>query len=314
LVDTLLGRGHRVVAVDNLSTGNLANLAGALRNPCFRFIESTVDNAGLMNHLIPSVDVVFHLAATVGVTNVLRDTLRTAAGIRGTQTVLEAAARNRTVVVLTSSSEVYGKSARVPYRENADLILGSTSVARWSYAAAKIMDEVLALGYWRQHRVPVAIARLFNVIGPRQAGESGMVVPRFFRQAMESRPLTVYGDGRQTRSFTFVSDIVAWLIALAALPGAAGEIFNLGNPHEISIQELACKVIAIAGSGSTIEHLPYESVFPDGYEDCPRRVPVIRKVVYATGYAPRVGVDQALMRIYHDMSRGETPQYLQTAV
>src|SRR5579885_1423124 len=239
LAERLLALGQRVSVLDNLSTGSIANIASLRGHPDFEFVMDEVSNERVLAELVDAADVVFHLAATVGVQKIIDSPVETIVNnVHGTETVLKAVAKKRRKIVVASTSEVYGKSTALPFQEDGDLVLGPTSKSRWSYACSKAIDEFMAIAYWKEKKTPAVVARLFNTIGPRQSGQYGMVVPRFISQALAGAPITVYGDGRQTRSFTFVEDVVSWLILLAQDNRAAGEIFNLGNPNEVSITGL----------------------------------------------------------------------------
>jgi UDP-glucose 4-epimerase len=252
----------------------------------------------VLAEMVDASDVVVHLAASVGVFNIIESPVATIENnIGGTEVVLKAAAKKRKKVLVASTSEVYGKSTAAAFREDGDLAFGPSSKSRWSYAASKLVDEFLALAYWRMHKVPTVIMRFFNTIGPRQIGRYGMVVPRFMSQALSGRPLTVYGSGNQSRCFTYIGDVVEWVLRLASTDKAVGEVFNLGNPEEISILELARNVIAVAGSSSTIEFVPYEHAYEQGFEDMERRVPDISKIVACTGYSPRFRLCHQLQTI-----------------
>lgn len=306
LAEQLLAGGHTVTALDDLSSGSRLNIAHLLGETHFHFVESSVLECAGLGEMVASADAVFHLAATVGVFNIIKSPVETIGNnIDGTQAVLRAATVNRTKVLLTSTSEVYGKSERAPFAEEDDLVLGPTTKGRWSYAASKIIDEFLALAFWREFGVPTVITRLFNTIGPRQTGEYGMVVPRFVKQALQGEPLRVFGDGRQSRSFTDVIDVVEWLTRLISAEAAIGHVTNLGNTIEISIGELAQRVIAVTGSRSEIEYVPYSQAYEQGFEDIARRVPDISKVVALTGYRPRIGLDETLQRIYQSQLAGQ---------
>jgi UDP-glucose 4-epimerase len=255
-------------------------------------------NEPVLAELIDDCDVVFHLAAAVGVRLIVDEPVRTIeTNVHGTELVLKHACKKRKLVLLTSTSEVYGKNDAVPFEEESDLVLGPTSKHRWAYACSKALDEFLALAYWKEKRLPVIVTRLFNTIGPRQTARYGMVVPTFIAQARRGEPITVFGDGRQSRSFTYVDDVVGALIALARAPRAIGEVFNIGNHEEITIFDLACRVKAATASSSSIVMLPYEQVFDSGFEDMPRRVPSLRKIHDVIGYVPRIGLDEMIRRI-----------------
>lgn len=298
LADELLKRGDRVLALDDLSSGSVKNIVHLRANPRFEFVPQSVDVRNVIAELVDEADVVFHLAATVGVLNIIESPVNTIANnIGGTETILKAAAKKKKKVIIASTSEVYGKSTAVPFREDSDLVFGPTSKSRWSYASSKVVDEFLALAYWREFKLPTVVVRLFNTIGPRQVGRYGMVVPRFVGQALRGIDLTVYGTGRQSRCFTYVSDVIEWLLLLAASDKAIGEVINLGNPEEVTIAELARKVIAITGADVGIDYVPYEEAYEKGFEDMVRRVPDITKVQTLTGYSPRVTLDEALCHI-----------------
>jgi nucleoside-diphosphate-sugar epimerase len=277
LTEVLVSRGDDVAVLDNLSTGHAHNLADVQDH--VRMVQGSVLDPLLVDELVEEADVVFHLAAAVGVKLVVERPLRSfLTNIRGSEIVLEAAHRHRKKVLLASTSEVYGKNNRVPFREEDDLILGSSGISRWGYAISKTADEILGFAYHRERDLPLVIVRLFNTVGPRQTGAYGMVLPRFVSQALAGEPLTVYGDGKQSRCLCHVSDVVDALLRLIDEPRAEGEAFNVGSTEEISILDLAQRVIEEAGSSSTVELVPYESVFPKGFEDMRRRVPDISKI------------------------------------
>ncbi|HYM12542.1 MAG TPA: GDP-mannose 4,6-dehydratase, partial [Bryobacterales bacterium] len=297
LAERLLALGQRVAVLDNLSTGSVSNVTHLRSNPGFQFVMDEVSNERVLAELVDEADVVFHLAATVGVQKIIDSPVETIVNnVHGTETVLNAVAKKRRKIIVASTSEVYGKSAALPFREDGDLVLGPTSKARWSYACSKAIDEFMAIAYWREKQTPAVVARLFNTIGPRQSGQYGMVVPRFIAQALDGKDITVYGDGRQTRSFTYVEDVVAWLILLAQDDRAVGEIFNLGNPNEVTITALGERIIRLTGSSSRIRYVPYDEAYESGFEDMGRREPDISKVVSLTGLQPRVDLDEALRR------------------
>jgi UDP-glucose 4-epimerase len=298
LAEALLERDHHVLALDDLSSGSIHNIAHLRSNPRFELVPQHIDGQTGLADLVDMADVIFHLAATVGVLNIIESPVATIANnIGGTEAVLRAAARKKRKVIITSTSEVYGKSTAIPFREGGDLVFGPTTKSRWSYASSKVIDEFMALAFWRELQVPTVVVRLFNTIGPRQVGHYGMVVPRFIAQALSGQNLTVYGSGMQSRCFTYVSDVVEWLLRLASNDKAIGEIFNLGNPYEVTILDLARTIIAVTGADVDIEYIPYEKAYEEGFEDMERRVPDISKVKSLTGYAPRVALDQALCRI-----------------
>jgi UDP-glucose 4-epimerase len=295
LTEAALAAGHRVLVLDNLSSGSVQNLAGVRTHRNLEFIPESVNERHLLAELVDRADVIFHLAATVGVFNIIDSPVTTILNnIGGTEAVLKMAAKKKKKVLVASTSEVYGKSTAIPFREDADLISGPTSKSRWSYASSKVVDEFLALAFWKEYRVPTVVARLFNCIGPRQVGRYGMVVPRFIGQALRRENLTVYGTGQQSRCFTYVSDVVQWLMLLMESDSAVGEVVNLGNPAEITIHDLARKVIELTGADNGIDYIPYDQAYEAGFEDMQRRVPDISKVVSLTGYAPAVSLDDAL--------------------
>jgi UDP-glucose 4-epimerase len=295
LAETLLQQDDRVLVLDDLSSGSVKNIASLRSNPKFEFVPESINSLRTLAELVDLADVIFHLAATVGVFNIIESPVRTIVNNIGcTEAVLQAASKKKKKVIIVSTSEVYGKSATIPFHEEGDLVFGPSSKSRWSYAATKVVDEFLALAYWREFKVPTVVVRLFNTIGPRQTGHYGMVVPRFMLQALRGQKLTVYGSGRQSRCFTYVSDVVEWLLLLGANEKSVGNIFNLGNNQEVSIEDLARRIIAVAGTGASIEYIPYEKAYEEGFEDMERRVPDITRIKALTGYSPRVNLDQAL--------------------
>lgn len=298
LAERLLEEGHEVLVVDNLSTGRLANIRHLESNPRFRFVLGTILDERLMKELVEQCDEVYHLAAAVGVEYIINNPLQSlTTNIRGTEIVLEMANLGKQKIIIASTSEIYGKNGNKAFKEDDDRILGSTRINRWSYATTKAVDEFLALAYWKERRVPVVIVRFFNVIGPRQTGEYGMVVPRFVKQALLNRPITVYGDGEQRRCFTDISDAIDGLLALVRHSDAVGEIFNLGTSEEISINALALKIKEITESSSPIEYIPYEQVYGSSYEDMKYRVPDLSKIRALVSYEPKVTLDKALAKI-----------------
>jgi len=298
LAEAYLARGDEVYVIDDLSTGSWENIKSSVGNPLFHFVKDDILNREAMLELVGICDVVAHLAAAVGVRLIIENPLRSIhINIAGTETVLELANKFRKKIFLASTSEVYGRNSQVPLSENDVRIYGPTHVARWSYAATKAMDEFLALAYHRTTRLPVIIARFFNTVGPRQTGRYGMVIPRFVEQALKNEPITVYGDGNQTRSFTYVEDVVRGIIGLIDEPKAIGEIFNIGGVEEISINNLAQRVKAITGSSSPIVHVPYDEAYQEGFEDMERRVPDITKIVNLIGYKNTCGLDDILAKV-----------------
>ena len=302
LADRLIGRGDEVVVLDDLSTGSLRNVAHLEGDPRFMLVRGSVLDHPSVGGLVDEAEVVVHLAAAVGVKLIVERPLESLlTNIRGTEVVLDAAASSGSTILITSTSEIYGKNASGPLHEDADRILGSPFVARWSYSTGKAVDEILAHAYWRDRGVPSIVARLFNCVGPRQTGEFGMVLPRFVRQALEGDDLTVYGDGQQRRCFCHVVDAVGALVALLDHPGAVGDVFNVGAPYELSINRLARIVIDAVGSTSSVVHIPYEEAYEEGFEDMERRVPDISKIQALTGWQPTLGLD----RIVADVLQSE---------
>jgi UDP-glucose 4-epimerase len=301
LSEALLAAGHQVQIVDDLSTGSIDNIAHLKTHPQFRYTIDTVFNEGLTAELIDAADVVFHLAAAVGVKLIVERPVHTIeCNVHGTEVVLRHAAKKRKLVLVASTSEVYGKSTDVPFREDADLVLGATTRHRWAYACSKMLDEFHALAYYKERKLPVVVFRLFNTVGPRQTGQYGMVLPNFVRQALANEPITVFGDGTQSRSFTYVGDVVRALMALMVEPKAIGQVFNIGNVEEVTIRELAERVKAATDSGSRIVTIPYEQAYDSGFEDMPRRVPDLTKVRQLVGYEPEVGLDEIIRRVVED--------------
>jgi UDP-glucose 4-epimerase len=295
LAEKLLELNQCVIILDDLSSGSVNNIEHLRTNPLLEFVPESVAARNILAELVDVADVIVHLAATVGVLNIIESPVSTISNnIGGTEAVLKAAAKKKKKVIVASTSEVYGKSQTAPFREEGDLVFGPTSKSRWSYASSKVVDEFMALAYWREFHVPTVVVRFFNTIGPRQIGRYGMVVPRFIGQALSGQNLTVYGSGLQSRCFTYVSDVVEWLLLLNSNDRAVGEVFNLGNPEEVSIVELASRVITLSGARVEIEYLPYEKVYEEGFEDMERRVPDITKVTTLTGYSPRVDLEEAL--------------------
>src|SRR5262245_14787192 len=305
LAEALLDQGHNVFVIDDLSTGSMSNIAHLKHRPNFEYVIDTIMNDRLTAELIDRVDVVFHLAAAVGVKLIVEAPVRTIeTNVHGTEIVLTHASKKGKLVVIFSTSEVYGKSTAVPFQEDADLVLGPTPKHRWAYACSKAIDEFLALAYHRERRLPVIIVRLFNTVGPRQTGRYGMVIPNFVRQAVVGEGITVFGDGRQTRSFAYVGDVVDGIIRLANEPRAIGEVFNIGSTEETSILDLAERVRTMTGSSSEIRLVPYEEAYAAGFEDMPRRVPDLAKIGAMVGYQPRTGLDEILERIIQDVRSG----------
>lgn len=298
LAEALLIRGINVGVIDDLSTGSILNIEHLKANPQFYYVVDTVMNRGVLSEMVDRADVIVHLAAAVGVRLIVESPVRTIeTNIKGTEMVLELASKKKKKVMIASTSEVYGKASKVPFCEDDDLVLGPTDKGRWSYAGSKIIDEFLALAYWKEKRVPTIVVRLFNTIGPRQTGQYGMVVPRFITQARQGEPITVYGNGSQRRCFTWVGDVVEAIISLSEHPGAVGEIFNLGSAEEVTILELAHRVKDITESGSPIVFVPYEQAYAAGFEDMPRRVPSVEKAHRLIGYRPTLSLDGILKSV-----------------
>ncbi|MBI5567049.1 MAG: GDP-mannose 4,6-dehydratase [Chloroflexi bacterium] len=295
LAESLLAAGHHVVAIDNLSTGRLSNIAHLLDRPEFQFVNETILNEGVMDRLVSDCDIIYHLAAAVGVELIIQDPVHTIeTNLLGSETVLRLARRYRRKVLIASTSEVYGKSDDLPFREDADRVYGATTKSRWSYAESKAMDEFLALAYHAKYGLPVVICRFFNTVGPRQTGAYGMVIPRLVKQAVSGQPLSVHGDGLQSRCFCNVKDTVRAVVGLSEHPGAVGDIFNVGSQHEITILDLARRIVARADSQAEIKLIPYAQAYAAGFEDMRRRVPGIDKIAAAIGWQPRIQLDQTL--------------------
>lgn len=298
LCESLVRQGHHVVAIDDLSTGKLENIAHLKPLPNFQFVRETITNLQVLDRLTSQASIVVHLAAAVGVKLIVEDPVHTIeTNIKGTEAVLTTANRYGCKVLIASTSEVYGKGVKVPFSEDDDRLMGSTSHSRWAYATSKAVDEFMGLAYHRQFGLPVVIARFFNTIGPRQTGQYGMVVPRFVQRALRGEPLEVYGDGSQSRCFSDVSDVVGAVIKLSQHDRAVGQVFNVGNTEEVSIVELAQRVILLAGSTSEIRFLSYEEAYAPGFEDMQRRVPNLEKIKRLIGYNPRYKLDDILRRV-----------------
>ncbi|MGH7699535.1 MAG: GDP-mannose 4,6-dehydratase [Gemmatimonadales bacterium] len=298
LAEALLARGDRVTVLDDLSTGSIRNIQHLKAQPGFRYVIERVENAPLTAEMVDDADQVFHLAAAVGVRLIVESPVRTIeTNVKTTELVLAAACKKKKKVFVASTSEVYGKSAAAPFREDGDLVLGPTSRGRWSYACSKAIDEFLAIAYWRERRCPTLVGRCFNTVGPRQTGHYGMVVPRFVRQALKNEPITVYGDGTQSRCFTHVSDCVRAMIGLMDSVDTVGEVYNIGSQQEVTILDLAERIKAATESESDITLVPYEQVYGENFEDMPRRVPSIEKIAKAIGYEPRVTLEETLQSV-----------------
>ena len=308
LAEALLDAGHTVFVIDDLSTGSIENIAHLKGRPGFHYTIDTVFNDAVVAELVDRADVVFHLAAAVGVKLIVQDPVHTLeTNVHGTEVVLRHAAKKQKLVFIASTSEVYGKSIDVPFREDADLVMGATSRHRWAYACSKAMDEFLALAYWKQKHLPVVIVRFFNTVGPRQTSRYGMVLPTFVRQALAGEPITVFGDGKQSRSFTYVGDVVGALLKLMVEPRAIGQVFNIGNPQEVTIGDLAQRVKQMTGSSSAIEFVPYDQAYDPGFEDMPRRVPDLTRIHSLIGYAPKVHLDEIIERVVAEAREHSEP-------
>jgi UDP-glucose 4-epimerase len=295
LAEELLRRGDEVFVVDDLSTGTINNIRHLKSHDKFHYVIDSCTNVPLMAELVDACDRIFHLAAAVGVKLIVESPVRTIeTNIGLTETILRLANKKKRPILITSTSEVYGKSEQIPFREDGELVMGPTSKGRWSYACSKAIDEFLAIAYWKERKQPTVIARLFNTVGPRQTGQYGMVVPSFVRQALAGQPITVFGDGKQSRCFTHVSDSVRGLIGLLEKESAFGQVFNLGGTVEISMAELAKKVRELCRSRSEIVLVPYEKAYEEGFEDMPRRVPDISKIGALIDWRPVIGMDQIL--------------------
>jgi UDP-glucose 4-epimerase len=303
LSEELLRAGHQVTIIDDLSTGSIRNVSHLRDDGNFRCVVGNMLNPPLLAELVDEADVVFHLAAAVGVQLIIESPVRTIeTNVRCTELLLDIAAKKKKKVLLTSTSEVYGKSADIPFREDGDLVLGATTRGRWSYACSKALDEFLAIAYWREKRVPTVVVRLFNTVGPRQTGSYGMVIPRFVEQALNDEPISVYGDGLQRRCFTYVGDVVRGLVALAHTEAAVGEVYNIGGQEEITILDLARTVVEMTGSSSTIEFIPYDIAYEANFEDMRRRVPSIAKIEALLGWQPTVSLRAILEAVIEERS------------
>jgi UDP-glucose 4-epimerase len=304
LADALLARGDSLLLLDNLSTGRLENVEHLRQRDDVEFVLGSILNADLLDDLMARADVCFHLAAAVGVQLIVDRPLESlATNIRGSEIVFEKAHKYNTKVLVTSTSEIYGKNTSDRLGEEDDRILGSPLKSRWSYSEAKAIEEILAYTYWRQKGLPTVIVRLFNTVGPRQTGHYGMVIPRFVGQAMKGEAITVYGDGQQTRCFCFVGDVVSGLLALMDHPEASGRAYNLGGVEEISMEQLARRIVEVAGSDSKIRFVPYDEAYEEGFEDMQRRVPDTTRVRELVGFEPRVGLDEILRLVVEDQRR-----------
>jgi UDP-glucose 4-epimerase len=298
LSDAYLQRGDEVYVIDDLSTGSIDNIQHLKNNPRFHYMIESVHNQPIVAELVDRCDVIFHLAAAVGVKLIVESPVRTIeTNVKGTEVVLALANKKKKKVLVASTSEVYGLSDQVPFREDGNLVMGATTKGRWSYACSKAIDEFLALAYWREKKLPTVVVRLFNTVGPRQTGQYGMVIPTFVKQALSGRPITVYGDGKQTRCFGYVGDVVKALIKLMDEPTAVGQVFNVGSNEEVTILELAGRVKELTNSDSEIVFVPYDEAYEEGFEDMPRRVPDISKVNALIGFRPDMALDGILQSV-----------------
>jgi UDP-glucose 4-epimerase len=304
LADACIARGDEVFVIDDFSTGTRSNIAQLEGHPRFHCTAGSVRDSDLVEELVERCDVIYHLAAAVGVKLIVESPVRTIeTNVRGTEVVLAAAGHHRKRLLIASTSEVYGLSEQVPFREDGNLVMGATTKGRWSYACSKAIDEFLALAYFREKQLPVTIVRLFNTVGPRQTGRYGMVVPTLVAQALAGEPLTVFGNGEQTRCFGYVGDVVQALLALMHRSDSAGEVFNIGSTEEVSITQLAERVIALTGSTSRIVYVPYSEAYEAGFEDMPRRVPDTTKLKRHIGFTPRTSLDEILRTVISEFDR-----------
>ncbi|MEP6718462.1 MAG: GDP-mannose 4,6-dehydratase [bacterium] len=302
LADAYLQRGDEVLIIDDLSTGTIENIRHLKNNPRFQYTIDSVHNQPVTAELVDQCDVVVHLAAAVGVKLIVESPVRTIeTNVRGTEVVLALANKKQKRVLVASTSEVYGLSTDVPFKEDGNLVMGATTKGRWSYACSKAIDEFLALAYWREKKLPTTIVRLFNTVGPRQTGRYGMVIPTFVRQALAGRPITVYGNGKQTRCFGYVGDVVGALIKLMDHADSVGQVYNIGSTEEISIVKLAEKVKELTNSASEIVFVPYDEAYEEGFEDMPRRVPDTSKIKQLVDFQPKMKLEGILQSVidYH---------------
>jgi UDP-glucose 4-epimerase len=298
LAEALLNEGYEVDVIDNLSTGSIRNIGHLKSHPKFKYVIDTLTNEPLLAELIDRNDVIFHFAAAVGVKLIVEEPVHTIeTNVHGTEVVLKHANKKKKLVIIASTSEVYGKNVEVPFREDADLVMGPTVKHRWAYACSKAIDEFLALAYYKEKKLPVIIVRFFNTVGPRQTGQYGMVLPSFVRQALANEPITVFGDGTQSRSFTYIGDVVGCLMRLVKERRAVGEVFNIGNKQEVTILRLAEMVKELTGSASEIVFIPYDKAYEAGFEDMPRRVPDLSKVHALVGYEPKVQLQEIINNV-----------------
>jgi UDP-glucose 4-epimerase len=295
LCERLLHDGFQVAVIDDLSTGNINNLKSCLSNKDFSFVEDSVQNEKMMYTLIDKCEIIFHLAAAVGVELIVKQPVKTIeTNIRGTEVVLDIARKFGKKLLIASTSEIYGKNGKIPFKEDDDRVLGSTKFSRWSYACSKAIDEFLGLAYHKQYGLPILILRFFNTVGERQTGQYGMVIPRFVKAALLGEPLVIYGDGKQSRCFAYVHDVIDGMIKLVNEPSSYGNVYNIGSTEEISIENLAIRVKEITGSSSEIKYIPYEKVYGQDFDDMMRRVPCLDKIQRQVGYYPKTSLDKTL--------------------
>jgi UDP-glucose 4-epimerase len=298
LAERLLDRGDHVALLDNLSTGSVENIRHLKSSARMQYHLDNIENRQLLAELVDDADIIVHLAAAVGVKLIVESPVRTIeTNVNGTQLILEAACKKRKLVLTASTSEVYGKSTQVPFHEEADLVLGPTTKGRWSYAASKALDEFLALSYWKEKKLPVIVVRLFNTVGPRQTGRYGMVLPNFVKSALDNTAISIYGTGKQSRCFCDVRDTVEGLVRLMDTDRAIGEVINVGNTEEISIEDLAQRVRERTRSASPIEYIPYDQAYEPGFEDMMRRVPSVEKLQALTGFRPGISLNEIIDRV-----------------
>ena len=314
LADAYLKCGNEVFIIDDLSTGSIENIRHLKEHPRFQYTIENVHNQPVTAELIDQCDAIFHLAAAVGVKLIVESPVRTIeTNVHGTEVVLSLANKKKKKVLIASTSEVYGLSNEVPFREDGNLVMGATTKGRWSYACSKAIDEFLALAYWREKKLPTVVVRLFNTVGPRQTGQYGMVIPTFVKQALAGRPITVYGDGKQSRCFCYVGDVVGALMRLMDEPKAIGEVFNVGSNQEITILNLARKVKELTKSDSEITFTPYDEAYEEGFEDMPRRIPDISKANKLVGFKPQVTLDGILKSVIEYQTGQQSPAKSTTA-
>ncbi len=305
LADAYLQRGEEVYIIDDLSTGSIENIRHLKNHPRFHYTIENVHNQPVTAELVDQCEIIFHLAAAVGVKLIVESPVRTIeTNVHGTEVVLSLANKKKKKVLIASTSEVYGLSTEVPFREDGNLVMGATTKGRWSYACSKAIDEFLALAYWREKKLPTVIVRLFNTVGPRQTGQYGMVIPTFVKQALSGRPITVYGSGKQSRCFCYVGDVVGALMRLMDDQKAVGEVFNVGSNQEITILDLAKKVKELTNSESEIVFVPYDEAYEEGFEDMPRRIPDISKVNALVGFRPQMSLE-GILRTVIDFHSGQ---------